>query len=39
MIFKTLTLNNFRVFNGENSIDLTPRKEGVFERQLYYLVV
>lgn len=34
MIFKTLTLNNFRVFNGETSIDLTPRKEGVFERPI-----
>ncbi|TLX50372.1 DNA sulfur modification protein DndD [Pseudoalteromonas ruthenica] len=34
MIFKTLTLNNFRVFNGETTIELTPRKQGVFERPI-----
>ena len=34
MIFKTLTLNNFRVFNGQTTIDLNPRKEGVFERPI-----
>ena len=34
MIFKTLTLNNFRVFNGQTTIDLNPRKEGMFERPI-----
>lgn len=32
MLFKTLKLNNFRVFCGETSIDLAPRKKGVFDR-------
>jgi DNA sulfur modification protein DndD len=36
MIFKTLTLNNFRVFNGQTTIDLNPRKEGMFERHFIW---
>ncbi|GAB3296355.1 DNA sulfur modification protein DndD [Pseudidiomarina andamanensis] len=29
MIFKTLTLNNFRVFKGLHDIDLAPKKHGL----------
>lgn len=29
MIFKSLTLSNYRVFNGKHEIDLAPRKEGL----------
>jgi len=32
MIFKTLILNNFRVFNGETVIDLSPRKDGLLAK-------
>lgn len=32
MIFKQLILENFRVFHGTESIDLTPRKAGVYQR-------
>lgn len=34
MIFKTLTLNNFRVFKDEHSIELSPRKDGVFTKPI-----
>ena len=34
MIFKRLTLSNFRVFNGEHNIELAPRKEGVFTKPI-----
>ena len=34
MIFQRLTVNNFRVFNGEHSIELAPRKEGVFTKPI-----
>ncbi|WDE13492.1 DNA sulfur modification protein DndD [Thalassomonas haliotis] len=34
MIFKTLTLNNFRVFNDETTIDLSPRRDGVLEKNI-----
>lgn len=34
MIFKRLTVNNFRVFNGEHNIELAPRKEGVFTKPI-----
>ena len=32
MIFKRLILENFRVFNGFEQIDLAPRKAGVFHQ-------
>ncbi|WP_288389725.1 DNA sulfur modification protein DndD [uncultured Alteromonas sp.] len=32
MIFKRLILENFRVFNGFEKIDLSPRKAGVFHQ-------
>ena len=32
MIFKTLSLENFRVFNGVHHIELAPRREGVISR-------
>lgn len=32
MIFKRLILENFRVFNGFEQIDLSPRKAGVFHQ-------
>ncbi|WP_218312572.1 DNA sulfur modification protein DndD [Alteromonas antoniana] len=34
MIFKRLTLNNFRVFDGEHNIELAPRKDGVFTKPI-----
>lgn len=34
MIFKTLTVNNFRVFNAEHTIELAPRKDGVFTKPI-----
>jgi DNA sulfur modification protein DndD len=34
MIFKQLILENFRVFCGEEHIDLTPRKAGVYQRPI-----
>lgn len=34
MIFRTLSLENFRVFNGEHAIDLAPRKEGLFTKPI-----
>ncbi|WP_417690244.1 DNA sulfur modification protein DndD [Pseudidiomarina sp.] len=34
MIFKTLSLENFRVFNGEHVIDLAPRKDGLFTKPI-----
>lgn len=34
MIFKKLTLNNFRVFNGEHAIDLQPKKEGLLSKPI-----
>ncbi|MBJ2138209.1 DNA sulfur modification protein DndD [Paraglaciecola chathamensis] len=32
MIFKTLTLTNFRVFNGQHSIELAPRRDGLLAK-------
>ncbi|AXR08257.1 DNA sulfur modification protein DndD [Salinimonas sediminis] len=34
MIFKTLTVNNFRVFNAEHTIELAPRRDGVFTKPI-----
>lgn len=34
MIFKTLTLHNFRVFKGQHPIELSPRKDGVFTKPI-----
>ena len=34
MIFKRLILENFRVFNGLEHIDLSPRKAGVFHQSV-----
>lgn len=34
MIFKKLTMENFRVFNGEHSIDLQPKKDGLLSKPI-----
>ena len=34
MIFKKLTLENFRVFNGEHSLDLQPKKDGLLSKPI-----
>jgi len=34
MIFKRLTLTNFRVFNGNHDIDLSPRKGGLIDKPI-----
>ncbi|RDV23907.1 DNA sulfur modification protein DndD [Alteromonas aestuariivivens] len=34
MIFRQLTLKNFRVFNGEHTIELAPRKDGVVTKPI-----
>ncbi len=32
MIFKTLSLENFRVFNGQHNIELAPRRDGLLAK-------
>ena len=32
MIFKTLSLENFRVFNGQHNIELAPRRDGLLSK-------
>ena len=32
MIFKTLSLENFRVFNGLHTIDLAPKRDGLLAK-------
>lgn len=34
MIFKKLTMQNFRVFNGEHSLDLQPKKDGLLSKPI-----
>lgn len=34
MIFKKLSLTNFRVFNGEHVLDLQPKKEGLLSKPI-----
>lgn len=34
MIFKKLTLTNFRVFNGEHELDLQPKKDGLLSKPI-----
>ncbi|MDO6566502.1 DNA sulfur modification protein DndD [Alteromonas sp. 1_MG-2023] len=34
MIFKELTMKNFRVFNGEHSLDVQPKKDGLLSKPI-----
>ncbi|WP_269518610.1 DNA sulfur modification protein DndD [Alteromonas sp. BMJM2] len=34
MIFKKLTMQNFRVFNGKHSLDLQPKKDGLLSKPI-----